>query len=262
MMKISLLNKNALVGGSTQGLGKAIALQLAACGANVTLLARNEEKLIQTVGELNTDFGQKHRCLIADFTQFEAFERIVSDFFADNTIDILVNNTNGPEAGGVLDKGVKDYQKAFDLLFKTVCHTTLEALPNMQKSKFGRIINVSSVTTKEPLPHLVLSNSIRTALGSWAKTLATEVAKDNITVNTILTGYFDTERLQHVMQAQALSKNETLDAVRQNTLNQIPTKRLGKPEEFAYLVAFLASDYASFITGVNIPIDGGLLKSA
>jgi 3-oxoacyl-[acyl-carrier protein] reductase len=260
-MKISLSNKNALVGGSTQGLGKAIALQLAQCGANVTIMARNEQKLIETLGELATESGQKHQYLVANFGDFEGFESIITPFLNQNNIDILVNNTNGPEAGGVLDKGVSDYQTAFDLLFKTVCQTTLKVLPNMQKNQFGRIINVSSLTTREPLPHLALSNSIRTALISWSKTLATEVAKDNITVNNILTGYFDTERMQNVMKAQAATKNLEIEVVQQNTLSQIPMKRLGKPEEYGHLATFLASDFASYITGTSIPIDGGLLRA-
>ena len=260
-MKISLENKKALIGASTQGLGKAIAIQLAQCGATVTLLARNESKLNGVLTELSTELGQKHNYLVADFSDFEKFSEIISSFFKSNTIDILINNTNGPEAGTVLEKKVLDYQNAFSLLFKTVCYTTLEALPNMQKNNFGRIINLSSITVKEPLEHLVLSNTIRAALISWSKTLATEVAKNNITVNNILTGYFDTERINNLMKVQA--KNENLDfaELKNNTIAQVPMKRLGKPEEFAYLVAFLASDFADYITGTNIPIDGGLLKS-
>lgn len=260
-MEIKLFNRKALVGGSTQGLGKAIAMQLASSGATVTLMARNEDKLKSVVVQLPCLQGQKHRYLLADFSETERFKEIVTAFLKDNPIDILVNNTNGPLAGGVLDKKVNDYQTAFELLFHSVCHTTLEALPYMQQQKFGRIINVASVSVKEPLQHLPLSNSIRSAVTIWAKTLATEVAKDNITVNNILTGYFDTERLQGLINVQARNNNIDTGELKKQMLQNVPMKRFGTPEEYGYLVTFLASEYASYITGTNIPIDGGLLKS-
>jgi 3-oxoacyl-[acyl-carrier protein] reductase len=261
MMKISLENRNALVGGSTQGLGKAIAMQLAECGANITLMARNEDKLKKVVQELNTESGQKHNFIEVDFYDLEDFKKTVSSFLKNHPVHILVNNTNGPEAGGVLEKKLPDFQKAFDLLFQTVCFTTLEVLPGMQKNKFGRIINVSSLSVKEPIQNLVLSNTIRIALASWAKALATEVAKDNITVNSILTGNFDTERLNHLISLQAKAKGVSEEEIRASRIASIPMRRFGRPSEYAYLAAFLASDYASYITGTSIPIDGGLIKS-
>ena len=260
-MKISLENKNALVGGSTQGLGKAIAIQLAACGASVTLLARNEDKLKGVMSELSTACGQEHGYVVADFSDIERYKEKLSAFFKTHTVDILVNNTNGPEAGGVLEKDLSDYQKAFDQLFQTVCFTTLEALHHMKSNNYGRIINLSSVTVKEPLQHLVLSNTIRTALISWTKTLATEVAVKNITVNNILTGFFDTERINNIIRMQAQSQNIDFVQAKSNTIDQVPMKRLGTPAEFAYQVTFLASDYASYLTGTSIPLDGGLLKT-
>ncbi len=261
MMKIFFENKNALVGGSTQGLGKAIALQLAECGANVTIMARNEAKLKTVLKELNTEKGQQHNFLEVDFYDLAGFKKTVSGYLKDYPVHILVNNTNGPEAGGVLEKDIEDYQRAFDLLFQTVCFTTLAVLPGMQKNKSGRIINVSSLSVKEPIQNLALSNTIRSALVSWAKSLATEVAKDNITVNSILTGNFDTERLNHLISLQAKAKNMSEQEMKASRIAAIPLKRLGIPMEYAYLVAFLASDYASYITGTNIPIDGGLMKS-
>jgi 3-oxoacyl-[acyl-carrier protein] reductase len=224
-------------------------------------MARNEAKLKGVLAELSTASGQKHNYLVADFSDFGKFKIIISSFFKANTVDILVNNTNGPEAGTILEKDYSHYQDAFELLFQTVSFTTMLALPGMQIKHSGRIINLSSFTVREPLQNLVLSNSIRSALISWSKTLATEVAKNNITVNNILTGYFDTERLNGIMSAQAKNKNIDLAEVKNNMMNEIPMKRLGKPEEFAYLVAFLASCFADYITGTNIPIDGGLLKS-
>jgi 3-oxoacyl-[acyl-carrier protein] reductase len=260
-MKISFKNRNALVGGSTQGLGKAIAMQLADCGANVTLMARNEDKLKKVLQELNTESGQKHNYVEVDFYNLESFKKTVSGFLKNHPVHILVNNTNGPEAGNVLEKGLPDYQRAFDLLFQTICFTTLEVLPGMQRNKYGRIINVSSLSVKEPIQNLALSNTIRIALTSWAKALATEVAKDNITVNSILTGNFDTERLNHLISLQAKAKGLSEEEIRASRMAAIPMRRFGRPAEYAYLAAFLASEYASYITGTNIPIDGGLLKS-
>lgn len=260
-MKISFENRNALVGGSTQGLGKAIAVQLAECGANVTLMARNEAKLKKVMAELNTASGQKHSYVEVDFYDLEGFKKILPGILKDHPVDILVNNTNGPDAGGVLEKSLPDYQRAFELVFQTVVFTTLEILPAMQKKKYGRIINVSSLSVKEPIQNLALSNTIRVALTGWAKALATEVAKDNITVNSILTGNFDTERLNHLISLQAKAKNISEEEMKASRISAIPMKRLGNPKEYAYLAAFLASDYASYITGTSIPIDGGLMKS-
>jgi 3-oxoacyl-[acyl-carrier protein] reductase len=261
MMKIDLKHKKALVGGSTQGLGKAIALQLAECGASVTLLARNEDKLKATLKELNVDFGQQHQYIVVDFLNFNDFSAKTTKYFKHNSVDILVNNTNGPSAGTALDKTMQDYQLAFDLLFKTQCHLTLLALPAMKKNGFGRIINTASLSVKEPIAHLVLSNTIRAAVTNWAKTLATDIAKDGITVNNILTGIFDTERIQQLNAVQATTKGVSIEENLNETINSIPMKRLGKPSEFGYLVAFLASEYSSYITGTNIPIDGGIIKS-
>jgi len=260
-MKINLKNKKALVGGSTQGLGKAIALQLAKCGAEVTLMARNKDKLKKVKSELNIDNNQNHKILVVDFTDFASYKNIITNYFKLNTVDILVNNTNGPKGGNVFEKNIDEYQQAFDLLFKSVVFTTMLAVDNMKKKNFGRIINATSLTVKEPLEHLVLSNSIRAAVTTWAKTLSNNVAANGITVNNILTGLFDTERIKELNDLQAKSKGVTSEAVLKSLTDSVPMKRLGKPEEFGYLVSFLASEYASYITGTNLPIDGGLIKS-
>lgn len=260
-MKINLKNKKALVGGSTQGLGKAIALQLAKCGAEVTLMARNKEKLEKVRSELNIDYKQNHKILVVDFTNFNSYKKILTDYFKINTVDILVNNTNGPKGGNVFEKNMEDYQQAFDLLFKSVVFTTMLALENMKKKNFGRIINATSLTVKEPIEHLVLSNSIRAAVTTWAKTLSKEVAINGITVNNILTGIFDTERIKELNKMQAIEKGVSSKVILKSLTDSIPAKRLGKPEEFGYLVSFLASEYVSYINGINLPIDGGLIKS-
>lgn len=260
-MNISLKGKKALVGGSTKGIGEAIARQLAKSGASVTLMARSKERMQAIVKEMDTSQGQEHQYLVVDFSNFETFKTNISAFFEHNTIDILVNNTQGPQAGGALEKKVDDYQEAFDLLFKSVVFTTELALKHMQKNQWGRIINVASISVKEPLNYLALSNTIRAAVVTWAKSLAYDVAKDGITVNNTLTGYFDTDRIAQLNFKKAEKLGISPDEVRANMEEQVPMKRIGKPEEYGYLVAFLASDRAAFITGTNIPIDGGLLKS-
>ncbi len=249
------------MGGSSKGIGEAIARQLAASGASVTLMARNESRLRELVGELNRDQGQRHGYLLVDFNDFEAFKGRISEFFASNTVDILVNNTQGPPAGNALEKNIGQYQEAFDLLFKTVVYTTQLALEGMRGNQWGRIINISSISVKEPLNYLALSNSIRAALVSWAKSLAFDVAGDGITVNNTLTGYFDTDRIAQLNAKKAVQLGLDPSEILAKMEAQVPVKRIGKPSEYGYLVTFLASDLAAFITGTNIPIDGGLLKS-
>jgi 3-oxoacyl-[acyl-carrier protein] reductase len=249
------------VGGSSKGIGEAVARQLAACGASVTLLARNETNLQALLRDLDSGSGQSHGYLLVDYNDHEAYKAIITKFFETHTIDILVNNTQGPPAGNALDKKVGDYQGAFDLLFKNAVLSTELALGHMRSGRWGRIINISSITVKEPVSELVLSNSIRAALVSWAKSLALEVAGDGITVNNTLTGYFDTDRIVQLNAKKAETLGLAPEEVRAGMEARVPAKRLGKPSEYGYLVAFLASDQAGFITGANIPIDGGLLRS-
>ncbi|WP_293293861.1 SDR family oxidoreductase [Allomuricauda sp.] len=260
-MNISLKGKKALVGGSSKGIGEAIAKQLAASGASVTLIARSAGRMQELIMEMDSSQGQQHQFLSVDFTDFEAYKVKISAFFETNNVDILVNNTQGPEGGGALEKKVDDYQNAFDLLFKSVVFTTELALKHMQEQQWGRIINIASISVKEPLNYLALSNTIRAAVVTWAKSLAYDVAKDGITVNSTLTGYFDTDRIAQLNSKKAEKMGVSPNEVRSNMEEQVPVKRIGDPKEYGYLVAFLASEQAAFITGTNIPIDGGLLKS-
>ena len=260
-MEVSVKGKKALVGGSSNGIGLAIARGLAASGASVTLMSHRVEKLLAILKELPTDQGQQHQYLLVDFTDLENYQRIINAYFEQNTVDILVNNTQGPAAGGALEKTVADYQQAFDLLFKTVVYTTEKALPKMQENGWGRIINVASISVKEPLNYLALSNTVRAAVTTWAKGLSLDVGQFGITVNNILTGYFDTDRIAQLNAKKAEKMNVSQEEVRSTMENMVPVKRIGKPEEYGYLVTFLASDKAAFLTGTNIPLDGGLLKS-
>ncbi|WP_047246295.1 SDR family oxidoreductase [Maribacter thermophilus] len=260
-MNISLKGRTALVGGSSGGIGKAIAQQLAESGASVTLMSRSADKLKNIIAGLPTHQGQKHRFLVVDFTNFKNYKEIIENFFEVNSVDILVNNTQGPSAGSALEKTTADYQEAFDLLFKTVVLTTELALKNMMKNKWGRIINVASVSVKEPLSYLALSNSIRAAVVTWAKSLSNDVGPYHITVNNILTGYFDTDRIAQLNAKKAEQMGVPQSEVRKEMEFKVPLKRIGDPKEYGYLATFLASENAAFITGTNIPIDGGLLKS-
>ncbi|WP_126650328.1 SDR family oxidoreductase [Chryseobacterium aureum] len=256
---MELFSKHALVGGATQGIGAGIATELAKCGAHVTVMARNEAKLKDFVSALPviTD-GQKHDYLAADFSDFESYRKIMAGYCNTHPVDILVNNTNGPEPGLAIGKSTDDYQKAFDLLFKTVCETTLLVLPHMIQQKHGRIINVSSLSVKEPIGNLALSNSIRSAVMAWAKTLSNEIAEHNVTVNNVLTGYFDTERIQKLVAHESQQSGAPEEEIKKARENKIPMKRFGQPEEYGHLVAFLASEYSNYLTGTSIPLDGGL----
>ena len=258
-MKIDLTGKKALVGGSSKGIGLGIANELANSGASVCLMARNESRLKEIVSQLPD--SNNHSYLVVDFSKFEDFKIKIEEYVKNNQVDILINNTQGPPAGNSLSKNIDSYQEAFDLLFKSVVHTTSLVIPGMQKNKWGRIINVTSVSVKEPLNYLVLSNSIRSAVVAWAKSLSVDLGPDGITVNSILTGYFDTERIKELNKEKSKSLNISEAEVLDKMKSLVPTSRLGRPEEYGYLVSFLSSDNAAYINGASIPIDGGLLKS-
>jgi len=258
-MKIDLTGKKALIGGSSKGIGLGIANELANSGASVCLMARNESRLKEIVGQLPN--SSNHSYLVVDFSKFEEYKLKIEEYIQNNHVDILVNNTQGPPAGNSLSKNIDSYQEAFDLLFKSVVHTTSLVIPKMQKNKWGRIINVTSVSVKEPLNYLVLSNSIRSAVVAWAKSLSVDLGPYGITVNSILTGYFDTERIKELNKEKSKSLKITETEVLDKMKSLVPASRLGRPEEYGYLVSFLSSDNAAYINGASIPIDGGLLKS-
>jgi 3-oxoacyl-[acyl-carrier protein] reductase len=260
-MKINLKDKKAFIGGSSKGLGYAVAKQLAVCGAMVTLVSRNEPLLKKNMIELKKLTGVNHNYIVVDYNDSEGYNKIITEFFKTNSVDILINNTQGPNAGDVLSVSESDYKNAFNLLFQNTVNTSMAAIKGMKKNNWGRIINMTSVSVKEPLSYLALSNTIRSAVTSWGKTLSIESGKNNITVNNILTGFFNTERLNQLNSEKAKKFNVSAEQVFDKMSEMVPLKRIGEPEEFGYLVAFLSSDYADYINGINIPIDGGLLKS-
>ena len=260
-MKINLKDKKAFIGRSSKGLGYAVAKQLAVCGAMVTLVSRNEPLLKKNMIELKKLTGFDHNYIVVDYNDSDGYNKIITEFFKTNSVDILINNTQGPNAGDVLSVSESDYKNAFNLLFQNTVNTSMAAIKGMKKNNWGRIINMASVSVKEPLSYLALSNTIRSAVTSWGKTLSIESGKHNVTVNNILTGFFNTERLNQLNSEKAKKFNVSTDEVFDKMSEMVPLKRIGEPKEFGYLVAFLSSDFADYINGANIPIDGGLLKS-
>lgn len=254
----SLLHKTALVGGSTQGIGKSIALAFAEQGANVILLARDEDKLKQTVQELPVEFDNKHHYLVADFSMPNKVEQVVSEFVKHyGPIHILVNNTGGPPSGPITEANENHFLAAFQS--HLICNHLLSKslIPGMESSGYGRIINIVSTSVKIPLPNLGVSNTIRGAVASWSKTLANELAHKHITVNNILPGATMTSRLQAILQAKSQKTGKSIEEVAQEMMSEIPMKRFGKAEEIAALALFLAGPSAAYITGTSIPVDGG-----
>lgn len=257
-----LNGKTALVAGSTQGIGKAVALKLAEMGANVVLLARNEDKLKAVKAELSAEAGQSHDYLVVDFTDPLGLKQCVQDYLAGGkAIDILVNNTGGPKAGPVLDADISEFLAAFNQ--HLICNHLLvqSVVPGMKQNGGGRIINIISTSVKQPLPGLGVSNTIRGAVGNWSKTLANELGQFNITVNNVLPGATNTTRLQEIASNKSAKTGDSVDAIFEEMADESPMKRIARPEEIAAAVAFLASSSASYINGINIPVDGGRTKS-
>ena len=257
-MKISLEGKSALVGGSSKGIGFGIAKQLAESGASVCLMARDEKKMKELVQSLPSNNSQEHSYLVVDFSDFDSFKNIIDEYLSERHVDILINNTQGVPAGNSLSKSIDDYQSAFDLLFKCAVKTSLLALTNMKYKKWGRIINVASISVKEPLNYLVLSNSLRSALVTWSKTLSVDIAKFNITINNVLTGYFNTERLKQLNSKKAERLGINISKIEDKIKDTIHMKRFGNPEEVAHITLSLVLPSASYITGAAVPVDGGM----
>lgn len=254
-MQIYLGGKTALVAGSTQGIGKAVALELARAGANIILLARNESKLEQVLAELDSSQNQRHRYLVADFSEPATLQKAL-DHLQEN-VHILVNNTGGPAAGKAIDSQPQAFLQAFQahLICNQILVQTL--VDGMKQENYGRIINIISTSVKQPLKNLGVSNTIRGAVANWAKTLANELASWGITVNNVLPGATWTARLESLIQKNAQNKGMSFDEAQQEMLTEIPMGRFARAEEIAYGVVFLASAQAAYITGTNLVIDGG-----
>lgn len=255
-MNLDLTGKHALVCGSTQGIGKAAAVELALLGADVTLIARNEEKLKATVGELER-IGH-HDYIVADFTSPDGVKTAIGNYLAHGKpFHILVNNTGGPPGGPITNAKTEEFVSAFNA--HLLCNHVLAqaVIPGMKAAGYGRIINVISTSVKQPLKGLGVSNTIRAAVGNWSKTLSFEVAAFGITVNNVLPGATATQRLSGLLEAKSVKTGASKADIEQEMIEEIPAKRFGYPEEIAAAIAFLATPSAAYINGINVPVDGG-----
>jgi 3-oxoacyl-[acyl-carrier protein] reductase len=257
-MELNLKNKNALVCGSTQGIGKATAILLAEEGANVTLIARNEQKLKAVLSELPNN-KQQHNYLIADFSKPNELKSVLESSVLQ--FHILVNNTGGPAGGPIFNAKIEEFESAFTQHLKCN-HVLVQALvPFMKTECYGRVVNVISTSVKQPLDGLGVSNTIRGAVASWSKTLANELGAFGITVNNVLPGATGTERLKEIIKNKSEKTGKSFEAVSEAMKNASPAKRFAQPEEVAAAIVFLTSERASFINGINVPVDGGRTKS-
>lgn len=257
-MNLDLHGKKAMVCGGSDGIGKASAMELARMGAELILVARNEEKLKGAIQDLDQGQNQNHKFIIADFDNPDELKAAVDNFLAANgPVDILVNNTGGPPPGKAHLAPLDEYVSAFrrHLLCNQVM--TQAVCEGMKGLGEGRIINIISTSVKAPLPNLGVSNTIRGAVGNWSKTVANELGAFNITVNNVLPGATETGRLKSIISNKASKMGLTEEEVSAEMTSEIPMARFAKPEEVANAVAFLASPAASYINGINIPVDGG-----
>jgi len=258
-MNINLSGKKAFVCGSTQGIGKAAALELADLGASIVLLARNEESLKQVKDELNQSQNQRHDYIVADFSKPDQLKNRVAEYLAGDVspVHILINNTGGPAAGKAIDADVQEFINTFQA--HLICNQILvqSLVEKMKLEGYGRIINVISTSVKQPIPNLGVSNTIRGAVASWAKTLAGELGEYGITVNNVLPGFTKTARLEAIVNNKASKTGDSTARIEAEMKGETPAKRFGEASEIAAAIAFLASPAASYINGINLPVDGG-----
>ncbi len=259
-MNLDLSGKKALVCGSTQGIGKSSAIELASLGASVILLARNEADLKKISGELK-GIGS-HDYLVADFSKPEELRITINNYIKEKgPVHILVNNTGGPPGGPITEAKTEEFTRAF--ANHLICNHILAqaVLPGMKEEKYGRIVNIISTSVKQPLKGLGVSNTIRAAVANWSKTLSNEVAQYGITVNNVLPGATATGRLKSIIDSKAKKSGKSISEAESEMLKEIPAGRFADPSEIANAVAFLASPAAAYITGINVPVDGGRTSS-
>ncbi|MCH9660261.1 MAG: SDR family oxidoreductase [Bacteroidetes bacterium] len=260
-MNLDLTNKNALVCGSSAGIGKASALELAEMGATVTLIARDENKLKKVLPELPIKQGQTHNYIVADFNEPADLKVKLLQATLQKNYHILINNTGGPKGGSIFAAEVSEFENAFKM--HLICNQILvqSVAPGMKDEGYGRIINIISTSVKQPIDGLGVSNTIRGAVASWSKTLANELGPFGITVNNVLPGFTATDRLTDIVSNASKKMNKTEVEAEAFMKSLVPARRFAQPEEIANAVAFLSSPAASYISGINVPVDGGRTKS-
>lgn len=256
-MNLSLEGKTAVVCGSTQGIGLAIAEELSLFGADCILLSRNESSLKEAILKLDIANRQLHSYKVADFSKPEQVKTAIEEIVAKQVIHILINNTGGPPPGPIIDAAVEDFIAAFNQ--HVVCNHILAkaVVPGMKEAGYGRIINIISTSVKIPNKNLGVSNTIRGGVAAWAKTMANELGQFNITVNNVLPGYTSTQRLKALIEKNAEKRNVNQDIVAKEMMQGIPMKRFGEAVEIAALAAFLATPAASYVNGASVQVDGG-----
>ena len=257
-MDLGLKNKNAIVCGSTQGIGEATAQELARHGANITLVARNKDVLSNVLESLDKSLGQSHRFVCIDFSVDNFLEKIQA---LDQSYDILINNTGGPAGGPIIDAKPQAFIDAFKMHLINNQLLVSHVVQSMKVKNFGRIINIISTSVKAPIQGLGVSNTIRAAVANWAKTLSLELGPFGITVNNVLPGFTNTNRLTSIIQRKANEQSKSIDDVSKAMQSSVPARRFGESHEVANAVAFLSSVGASYINGINLPVDGGRTAS-
>ena len=257
-MNLDLTDKIALVCGASQGLGFACATELALYGANIIAVSRTEEKLKQAIQTLDTSKGQQHSLLVLDLSNTEAVKQSITNLLQSiKTIHILVNNAGGPPSAPMIDTDTAEIEKAFRTHIISSHIMAQLVVPGMKAAGFGRIINIVSTSVKEPINGLGISNLVRAAVANWGKTLANEIAGFGITINNVLPGFTNTQRLDNMLGHQAANQGTDKKELIQRTAAAIPVGRIGEPSEFGAAVAFLCSPAAAYINGINLPVDGG-----
>lgn len=261
-MNLDLTGKHALVCGGSQGIGRAAAMELAALGADVTLLARSREALATALAALPTTHAdQQHASVAVDMADHAELRARVEATANAQPVNILVNNTGGPPGGPANGAAADDYRRAFDQHLVAAQVLLQAVLPGMKSSGYGRIVNVISTSVKEPIRNLGVSNTIRGAVANWAKTLAGELGAHGITVNNVLPGYTQTQRLEQILAERTKATGKSSAEIEQAMLASVPLGRFAKASEIAAVIAFLASPAAAYVNGVNVPVDGGRTQS-
>jgi 3-oxoacyl-[acyl-carrier protein] reductase len=261
-MDINLIGKRAIVCGASKGMGRATATELASLGASVTLIARRGDVLEQVRAGLDVSKGQKHHALEADFfAPIDLKEKITAHVAEHGPFHILVNNAGGPPAGPAHLAAAEDFMRIFTQHLVASHIIVQVVLEGMKSEKYGRIINVISTSVKQPVKGLGVSNTIRGAVANWAKTLAGELGSFGITVNNILPGPIDTDRMKEIVEGKSKKTGKSIEEVIALEKAEVPVGRFGKPEEIAQAIAFLASPAAAYINGINLPVDGGRTMS-